>query len=340
MSDKKSDPTTEKKSKSVIRSGRNANNNNKGKLDSKTSVEKGQLRLDTTKRVSFDNDVNGKGLKSSNCCEEEHKVFKELMAEELKKMRQEKVEIEKLKIDINAREVEIIERLERIEKEIEDWKENERERNDRWEELRRYREESDKDESRDGATSSVKSFASVVTGVSRISGLSEREVWKMKKIVMDKDRQDRSNNIVVKGVEISETDYKAWGKAFLLNKLGVDAEIENVRKSGSVIVIKLSNREKKIEIMKNKNKLSGTKIYIENDLTYEDRKKQEEISKWVKNKKEIGWNVKAGQGRILFKGLWRKWEEIIKVEEEMMRMDEESTARSVEPGFQQPRNGE
>lgn len=37
--------------------------------------------------------------------------------------------------------------------------------------------------------------------------------------------------------------------------------------------------------MKNKNKLKGKKVYVENDLAFEERKRQEMISKWVKEKK-------------------------------------------------------
>lgn len=59
--------------------------------------------------------------------------------------------------------------------------------------------------------------------------------------------------------------------------------------SGGVIIAKLG-REEKIEVMKRKNKLAGTRIFIENDLSYEERKKQEEIHKWVKEKKERGEN--------------------------------------------------
>lgn len=69
--------------------------------------------------------------------------------------------------------------------------------------------------------------------------------------------------------------------------------------------------------MNRKRKLVGSNIFIENDLSYDDRKKQEEIFKWIKEKKEIGLTVKAGHGRIMFKNTWFKWEERDKVEVEI-----------------------
>lgn len=38
--------------------------------------------------------------------------------------------------------------------------------------------------------------------------------------------------------------------------------------------------------MKKKCKFKGEKIFIENDLTWEDRKRQERIGKWVREQKK------------------------------------------------------
>ena len=64
--------------------------------------------------------------------------------------------------------------------------------------------------------------------------------------------------------------------------------------------------------MKNKNKLVGTKLFIENDLSHEDRKKQEQIYKWVKAKREKENEVKVGIGSMVYSinGVWKRWEKI------------------------------
>ena len=64
-------------------------------------------------------------------------------------------------------------------------------------------------------------------------------------------------------------------------KLEVNVKIEFARLSGRVIIAKVEGAGKG-EIMRNKSKLKGTRIYIENDLNIEDRKRQEELHKWVK----------------------------------------------------------
>lgn len=82
-----------------------------------------------------------------------------------------------------------------------------------------------------------------------------------------------------------------------------------------MIIVTLSENGKN-EIMKYKNKLHGTSIFIDNDLDIETRKKQEEINLWVKEKRGLGWQVKTGIGRVFINGRWRRWEEKSKIERE------------------------
>ena len=99
----------------------------------------------------------------------------------------------------------------------------------------------------------------------------------MKRIVADQDRKERQENIVIKGVKIEGEDMAGWAKEFLKKKVGVKVEIQKARKSGNVLILKLGSMEQKNGVMKNKSKLVGSRIYIENDLPFEERKKQEEI---------------------------------------------------------------
>lgn len=57
-------------------------------------------------------------------------------------------------------------------------------------------------------------------------------------------------------------------------KLEIECKIEKCWKSEYVIA-RYENEEEKREIMKNKYKLNGEKIFIKNDLTWEERKTQE-----------------------------------------------------------------
>lgn len=44
-----------------------------------------------------------------------------------------------------------------------------------------------------------------------------------------------------------------------------------------VIVVKMENRNEKMAVMRNKNRLKGTKIYIENDLTLKEKHIQDKL---------------------------------------------------------------
>ncbi|OXU31702.1 hypothetical protein TSAR_007205 [Trichomalopsis sarcophagae] len=109
------------------------------------------------------------------------------------------------------------------------------------------------------------------------------------KLGMESRRKDNMNVIAIKG---------------LVDRLNVEVLIgsNNIRTKGKVIVIKRNSAEDKETIMRNKSKLTGTKIFIEYFRSYEDRKKQEEIAAW-------GLAFKIGFGKIFYKNAWYKWEE-------------------------------
>lgn len=86
-------------------------------------------------------------------------------------------------------------------------------------------------------------------------------------------------------------------------------------------------------MMSNKNRLRGTKIYIENDLFFEDRKKQGEIRIFVKEKRKLGWNIKAGEESIFFKGRSWRWEERVEMEEKREERGEQNRSGDGEKNF-------
>lgn len=170
---------------------------------------------------------------------------------------------------------------------------------------------------------SYRSGRSSVTG--RSSGgsrLSDREVDKIKRWVVEKDREERRCNIIIKGVRVPEgarkdrKEGKEWAAALIKEKIGVECGVVGCRESGTVVIVKLENEEAKKEIMRNKFKLKGDRIYIENDLSWEERKIQEKINKWAKGQKEKGLEVKVGVGRVRVRGIWRPWAEMEREEEE------------------------
>lgn len=72
-----------------------------------------------------------------------------------------------------------------------------------------------------------------------------------------------------------------------------------------MIVARIENEEKKEEIMANKNRLRGERIFIKNDLSWEERKVQERINRWAKEKRNRGEDIKIGFGKVRVRGIWK-----------------------------------
>lgn len=58
--------------------------------------------------------------------------------------------------------------------------------------------------------------------------------------------------------------------------------------------VKLESEKVKKEVMRNKFKLKGEKIFIKNDLSWEKRKIQDKINRWAKTERKRA----GGKGRI------------------------------------------
>jgi len=104
------------------------------------------------------------------------------------------------------------------------------------------------------------------------------------------------------------------------DKVGVEAKVVGYRVSGTVVVVRLEDEETKREVMRNKSKLKGENIFIENDLSWEERNVQWKINRWVKEQRRKGMDVKVGIGRVRVKGIWWAWGD---VEREELRREGE-----------------
>lgn len=98
--------------------------------------------------------------------------------------------------------------------------------------------------------------------------LSEGEMKAIKKLITEKGRESRKSNIVIKGGgSLKEGENgKEWVENFIKEKLVVDCKIMECRSSRPVIITKVENEKKKRKVMRNKNRLKGGNIFIENYL--------------------------------------------------------------------------
>lgn len=69
------------------------------------------------------------------------------------------------------------------------------------------------------------------------------------------------------GIMTKERIGVEWVQKFSRSRLGIEAKVLTCEKSSDVIVAKVENKEKKREIMINKNRLRKDKVFIKNDLT-------------------------------------------------------------------------
>lgn len=111
--------------------------------------------------------------------------------------------------------------------------------------------------------------------------LSIKEVRNVRRLVTEREREERGKNIMVKGMDSAESieECKEKIQAMLKDKIGVEGNVISLRKSKKVLIAKIGSEKEKKAIMANKNKLKGGEIFIKNDLSWEDRKIQEDISK-------------------------------------------------------------
>lgn len=117
---------------------------------------------------------------------------------------------------------------------------------------------------RESATGSRSSLRSRNSSIDRFCDrLNDRLIDKM---VEDKEREDRKNNIVIRGIKTGKVTGVEWVQKFLREKIGTKIKIVSCRKSGDVLMAKVENEEKKREIITNKCKLGKERIFIENNL--------------------------------------------------------------------------
>lgn len=124
----------------------------------------------------------------------------------------------------------------------------------------------------------------------------------------------RKNNIIINGDGAKQLENKQAIQEFIGKELGVQAEVEEayiVKKNGieKGTIVKLRNFEQKREVMANKKKLNGTKIFIENDMTWKEREIQWKLRQIKKEKEMDGGKVVVGYQKILIKGKWMKLNE-------------------------------
>lgn len=131
----------------------------------------------------------------------------------------------------------------------------------------------------------------------------EKRIETLENRLEEQEKERRRCNIVIKGMTERQTYNQQEIKEWFKNNIKVDVEVKNVTKLNqpgkrSMLLVKLENFHEKQEIMKNKNKLKETDIYIENDLTLDERKIAANIRQIAKEQRRKGKQVKIGYKKM------------------------------------------
>jgi len=107
----------------------------------------------------------------------------------------------------------------------------------------------------------------------------------------DRERRERKNNLVIKGLKgRGKKNLIESAQKFLEEEFEVKGGVKEVQIAGregrEVIIIQMDNWERKKEIMRKKKKFGSRKIYIDNDLTQEEREVQRKLRVVARGERE------------------------------------------------------
>lgn len=134
------------------------------------------------------------------------------------------------------------------------------------------------------------------------------------------ESEKRKTNIVVTGIQMNENinqgDMIQVVKTKLKQLIKIECNIQGAIKLGrNRVLIKMESFEEKLQLLKNKNLLKGTQIYIDSDLTPQEREIQSKLREIMRTKKAEGQTVKMGHQKIIINGkemVWDKTENQLK----------------------------
>lgn len=147
----------------------------------------------------------------------------------------------------------------------------------------------------------------------------KHKIEKIETTIDRMEKEKRRNNVVIQGLNTklqNEKTVKEVVEEFIKKNLQPEINIKSAKKlSDQVCLVEFNNRMDKEKIMKVKNKLKHLKsprVFINDDMSREEREIQGKIRKKAKEEKADGKSVKIGFQKIIINGeewVWNKNEE-------------------------------
>lgn len=142
----------------------------------------------------------------------------------------------------------------------------------------------------------------------------EKKVRGIERMMERREKEDRGRSVVMRGVKQWKGDLR-WGVEQVLKEIGAVVRLQEVRKvksareeGGDVVVIKLGNEEERKEVLRKKRGLIGRRIWIEEDLSWEERRVRWRLREIAKEEEEKGRKAWVTQERIRIDGEWWWWD--------------------------------
>ncbi|MGL4388825.1 MAG: hypothetical protein ACRCTJ_05485 [Brevinema sp.] len=144
------------------------------------------------------------------------------------------------------------------------------------------------------------------------NNILKEKISKLEMKLEEVDKRERKNNILIKNLDLKTENKVEETKIFFKEKLNIETKLKIIKiwpnKNGEKnVLIKVDHWEKKKSIMKNKHKLKNSNIYIQDDLTINERKIQQEIVERARNERKKGKTVFIKYKSLCIDGKWWNW---------------------------------
>lgn len=138
------------------------------------------------------------------------------------------------------------------------------------------------------------------------------KIGKLETISEKSEKEKRKLNVVFKGLSNAQLEQRAEMERLFKETLGIEYKVKSTRTVGKIegkmtLIAEMGSWEDKREILENKKKLIGSTIYIDNDLTQEERRIQKEIRAVAREERNKGRTVKISYQKLTINGEEYRW---------------------------------
>lgn len=137
----------------------------------------------------------------------------------------------------------------------------------------------------------------------------------LEKRIENMERREKRNNIIITGLQMEgQSSIKEATETLFSELTDRKMEISDAYQIGKLkTVVKMATLNDKISVMKNKGKLRIKKsvkpIFLDDDMTQEDRKIQYRARQFAKENKKEGNRIKIGFQKVQINENWYTWNE-------------------------------